>query len=68
MATLLDTQPVSDQANNFAYIPKNIVDQDLMSQTNSAYQCFTKQVFSARLQAYLISYVISTSSEYSIYK
>ena len=54
--------------DNSSYVPTNISGQNLLSDTSSAYQCFTRQVFSGRLQTFLISYVTSISSYYSIYK
>lgn len=48
-------------------IPTNIVSKELMSPTSDAIVCFTRQKFSASLQGYLINYVLSVSSNYSVY-
>lgn len=48
------------------YVPKNVI--PLLSTTNEAYHCFTKQRFSNKLQVFMVNYVISVSSAYSIYK
>lgn len=49
------------------FIPTSIISQGLISDTSEAYECFAYQKFSAKLQANLINYVISTSSLYSVY-
>lgn len=49
-------------------IPTNIVNQKLMSETSIAAQCFIYQNFSNKLQAYMIGYVNSIMSNYSVYK
>lgn len=49
-------------------IPSAIIDSKLMSETSLAQDCFIKQQFSSKLQAYLIGYVNSIYSDYSIYK
>lgn len=54
-----------DQAN---LISTNIISQGLLSDNSHAYDCFAKQQFSAKLQAFLIQYVLSISSYYSVYK
>jgi hypothetical protein len=48
-------------------IPTNILSRDLMSPTSDALTCFTQQQFSNKLQGYLVNYVISVSSYYSVY-
>lgn len=49
------------------FIPTSIVSQNIISDTSEAYLCFAHQKFSAKLQAYMINYVISVSSSYSVY-
>lgn len=51
-----------------ANIPMNIVQNGKMSGTARAADCFISQKFSYNLQAYLIGYVGSIYSDYSIYK
>lgn len=48
-------------------VPMNIVDMDLLSDTSLAAECFINQRFSLQLQSFMISYVNSVSSNYSIY-
>lgn len=47
-------------------VPTSILSQDLMSPTSEAYECFVDQVFCGNLQTYLINYVLSVSSYYSV--
>jgi hypothetical protein len=49
-------------------IPSGIVNADLMSKTSKASDCFVKQKFSNKLQAFLIGYVNSIYSDYPVYK
>lgn len=49
------------------FIPTSIISEGLLSDTSEAYECFAYQKFSTKLQAYMINYVISTSSLYSVY-
>lgn len=49
-------------------IPGGIIQQGLISTTSLASDCFVKQKFSGKLQAYLIGYVNSIYSYYSVYK
>ena len=48
-------------------IPTSILSQDLLSANNDANVCFTSQAFSNRLQMFLLDYVVTTSSYYSVY-
>lgn len=48
-------------------IPSNLRAAGIMSDTSSAPECFINQRFSAKLQAYLIGYVSTSYSNYSIY-
>lgn len=48
-------------------IPTNLRQPKVMSDTSLAVECFVNQRFSAKLQAYLISYNGSVANEYSIY-
>lgn len=49
-------------------IPTNIAEAGTMSDTAWADDCFIYQMFSNKLQAYMIGYVSSIYSNYSIYK
>lgn len=68
MATLgfkgLDTTTGMTRGN---LIPTKILEKDVLSDTSEAYQCLVDQKPSLKLQAYLINYVISVSSPYSVY-
>lgn len=68
MAKFVIQAPVDATLQRANYIPSNIAVSHLLSTTNSAYTCFTQQKFSADLQAFLINYVITVQSYYSIYK
>lgn len=47
-------------------IPTNMLVKGVMSTTSSAPECFINQRFSAKLQAFLISYVNGVYSNYPI--
>lgn len=64
MQDTINSQAVSVNSRG-ADIPTNIV--PLMSTTSDAVICFTQQQFSGALQAYMINYVISISTVYSLY-
>lgn len=49
-------------------IPTNIASADLLSKTSDALTCFREQQLSAKLQAYMVSYVMSINGYYSVYK
>jgi hypothetical protein len=49
-------------------IPSAIINSDLISDTAIASECFIDQRFSNKLQAYLIGYVNSIYSNYSVFK
>jgi hypothetical protein len=49
-------------------IPTNIWQNNLMSDTSWADDCFISQKFSAKLQAYLIGYVGAIYSNYNVYQ
>lgn len=49
------------------FIPTKIMEQNLLSETSEACECFVEQKFSADLQSFLINYVISISGLYSVY-
>lgn len=65
----------TDLIDNSAYsglpqienIPSNLRAPGVMSDTSSAPECFINQRLSAKLQAYLIGYVSSVYSTYSVY-
>lgn len=48
-------------------IPTNLREPGVMSNTSSAPECFINQRFSSKLQAFMISYASSVSSNYPIY-
>lgn len=48
-------------------VPTKILEEDLLSKTSLAHECFTQQKFSAELQAFLVGYVVTISGYYSIY-
>ena len=64
----LDSTPSSGGMPRTAIIPGTIVQANLMSPTSKAEDCFVKQQFSGKLQAFLIGYVNSIYSYYSVYK
>lgn len=49
-------------------IPANISEAGLISPTSIAGQCFVYQQFSSKLQAFMIGYVNSIYSNYSVFK
>ncbi len=49
------------------FIPTKIMEQNLLSDTSEACECFVEQRFSADLQSFMINYVISVSGLYSVY-
>lgn len=49
-------------------IPSAIIERGLLSDTCVARDCFVHQVFSNKLQAFLVGYVNQSYSNYSIYK
>lgn len=59
-----DTQDQNLDRSNI--VPTAILSKDLLSETSEAYKCFTEQAFSANLQTFLINYVMSVSSYYSV--
>lgn len=48
-------------------IPTNMMEAGIMADDSSAANCFTNQQFSQKLQAFMISYVNMTVSNYAIY-
>lgn len=51
-----------------AVIPSGIIEAGLLSNTSKAIDCFAHQKFSAKLQVFMIGYVSSIMSYYSVYK
>lgn len=49
-------------------IPSSIIEKGLLSETCLAKDCFVDQKFSNKLQAFLVGYVNTAFSNYSIYK
>lgn len=68
MAKFLDFTPTDSKLQRANYVPTNIAFNDLLSETNHAYTCFTQQKFSSDLQVFLVNYAISISSFQSIFK
>lgn len=48
-------------------VPTGILQANLISPTSLASDCFVKQQFSAKLQGFLVGYVNSIYSNYSVY-
>jgi len=48
-------------------IPTNMAEAGVMAEDSSAANCFSNQQFSQKLQAFMISYVNMTVSNYAIY-
>lgn len=68
MAKFIDLTPVDAALERANYIPSAVVQNGLLSTTNSAWACFAKQKFSSDLQAFLVNYVVTVTSYHSIYK
>lgn len=49
-------------------LPSAIIENNVLSDTCLAKKCFVDQKFSNKLQAYLIGYVNTIYSNYSVYK
>lgn len=49
-------------------IPTGAASSGNISPTSDALTCFREQKFSAKLQGYMISYVMSVTSYYAVYK
>lgn len=49
-------------------IPTGIVSSGNLSTTSDALTCFREQQFSNKLQVFMVSYVMSISSFYAVYK
>lgn len=60
--------PATSTVDTTSKLPTNIVLSGNLSQTSDALTCFREQKFSNKLQAFLVSYVMSVSSPYSVYK
>lgn len=65
MTTSNTTTPGMSRSNS---IPSNISAAGLLSPTSIAAQCFVYQQFSSKLQAFMIGYVNSIYSDYSVFK
>lgn len=65
----LDSSPLpSGGMPRSSVIPTSIAQSGLMSTTSKASDCFINQKFSGKLQAFLIGYVNTIYSYYSVYK
>lgn len=49
-------------------LPTNMRNPGVMSETSSAPECYVNQRMSAKLQAFMISYVNSISSTYPVFE
>lgn len=65
MAEQYTTDSGVDQTSK---IPTEIASSGNLSGTSDALTCFREQQFSQKLQIFLISYVMSVSSPYAVYK
>lgn len=68
MAANISYTPVDSRVQRADYVPSNLAASGLLSETNKALLCYTKQVFSGDLQVFLINYNISVNSFYPIFK
>lgn len=48
-------------------LPTGVTQSGTMSSTSKAIDCFAGQKFSSKLQAYLVGYVNSINSQYSVF-
>ncbi len=63
-----DTVKVDSGLPRGSNIPSSIIENNLLSETCLAKDCFVDQMFSNKLQAFLVGYVNTAYSNYSIYK
>lgn len=49
-------------------LPTGVASSGNLSGTSDALTCFREQQFSQKLQVFLVSYVMSVSSPYAVYK
>jgi len=70
MATTFDYSkvPVNSGLTRGDSVPSNIINEDLLSPDSIASNCFINQSLSRKLQIYLVGYVNSIYSNYSVYK
>jgi hypothetical protein len=68
MAYKIEQTSVDSGIPRSSDIPSAIIDNGLLSETSLASDCFINQRFSNKLQAFLIGYVDSIYSNYSVYK
>lgn len=64
------TETPNGQGNGLGImIPAGIhqANPPILAKDSEAYNCFTNQAFSLKLQGYLINYVIATNSYYPLY-
>lgn len=64
IATTIEPQIVNISVQ---HLPSNMRAKGVMSTTSVAIECFADQRFSAQLQAFVISYANSISSERAVY-
>lgn len=58
----------SFEVDQTSKIPTGVASSGALSTTSDALTCFREQKFSLKLQTYLVSYVMSVSSYYAVYK
>lgn len=49
------------------FVPESVIRQGILSPTSEALHCFSYQLFSQKLQIYMINYNIAVNSYYPIY-
>ena len=67
MAVEINVVNNPNQISRGLFIPTKIMENGNMSATSEANRCFVSQKFSANLQAFMVNYVISVASQYSVY-
>lgn len=65
---MADDLGVSQEVDRSSKLPTAIATSGKLSPTSDALTCFREQKFCARLQVFLVSYVVSVNSYYSVYK
>lgn len=68
MAKSVSYTPVDATLQRADFVPSNLAAAGLLSSDNKAINCYTKQTFSGDLQVFLVSYVVSIQSYFSVYK
>lgn len=63
-----ETNKVDSGMPRYSGVPSAIIERGLLSDTSVARVCFVDQMFSNKLQAFLVGYVNESFSNYNIYK